>query len=148
MSKSRMVAFMLMCTSLLFINALAEDENNKNYSVNISEDKFLGSYLVNETGFTLYYHLNDSESLGMSTCNDECAATWQPFYVEDPILPENLNFINFDSIQREDGSKQTTFKDWPLYLYSGDSSAGDVRGEGLEGDTWHVVDPMNQPELM
>jgi hypothetical protein len=62
MSKSRTVAFLLLCVSLLSISALAEDES---YSVNISVNKFLGSYLVNETGFSLYYYLNDSSVHGI-----------------------------------------------------------------------------------
>ncbi len=54
----------------------------------------------------------------MSTCNDDCAKMWMPFYVEDLTLPESLNPSNFATIERADGSKQTTFKSWPLYLYS------------------------------
>lgn len=145
MSKSRMVAFLLLCVSLLSINALAEDEN---YSVNISENKFLGSYLVNETGFALYYYQNDSNVHGTSTCDGDCAILWPPFYVENLSLPESLNSFQFATIERADGSKQTTFKNWPLYLYSRDSSAGDVRGNGLEDDQWHVVNPVDQPELI
>ena len=144
MSKSRMVAFMLLCISLLSINALAEDEN---YSVNISANKFLGSYLVNETGFTLYYFQNDSSVQGMSACDDDCAKIWKPFYVEALTLPDSLNSFNFATIERADGSKQMTFKNWPLYLYSDDSSPGDVRGNGRD-DLWHVIDPFNQPELI
>lgn len=145
MSKSRMVAFMMLCISILSINALAEDEN---YSVNISANKFLGSYLVNETGFALYYYQNDSSVYGMSTCDGDCAKVWLPFYIENLTLPESLNSFNFATIERADGSKQTTFKSWPLYLYSGDSSPGDFRGNGLEDDQWHVVDPADQPELI
>ncbi|HPW72911.1 MAG: hypothetical protein WAZ20_10530 [Methanothrix sp.] len=145
MSKSRTVAFLLLCISLLSIGALAEDES---YSVNISVNKFLGSYLVNETGFSLYYYLNDSNVHGMSACDDECAKMWPPFYVENLSLPESLNPYHFSVIERADGSKQTTFKNWPLYLYSKDSSPGDVRGNGLEDDRWHVVVPADQPGLI
>src|SRR5690606_20198447 len=113
----------------------------------ISANKFLGSYLVNETGFALYYYQNDSSVHGMSTCNGDCAKLWPPFYVENLTVPESLNLFNFATIERADGSKQTTFKNWPLYLYSGDGSAGDVRGNGLD-DLWHVVNPVDQPELI
>ena len=145
MSKSRMVLFMLLGISLLSINSLAEDEN---FSVNISASKFLGSYLVNETGFALYYYQNDSSLDGMSTCNDDCAKMWMPFYVEDLTLPESLNPSNFVTIERADGSKQTTFKSWPLYLYSRDGSPGNTYGHGLEDDQWRVIDPANQAELI
>jgi len=145
MSNSRMVLFLMLCVSILSMIALAEDEN---YSVNISVNKFLGSYLVNETGFALYYYQNDSSVQGMSTCDGDCAKMWPPFYVKNLTLPQSLNPLNFGTIERADGSKQTTFKDWPLYLYSKDSSPGDVRGNGLGDDQWHVVVPENQPRLI
>jgi len=132
----------ILCLSTLSIPALAQSSE---YSVNVSEDKFLGNYLVNQTGFALYYYSNDSSINGDSTCYDECAETWKPFHAENMTLPDSLRPIDFATITRTDGSKQTTFKEWPLYLYSGDSDAGDVFGSGKEG-LWHVVDPMNQPQ--
>jgi hypothetical protein len=50
MSIGRKIALMLLVASILFIPALADD----NYSVNLSADKFLGNYLVNQSGFSLY----------------------------------------------------------------------------------------------
>jgi len=88
MSNRRMIAIMLFCVSILSINALAEDEK---YSVNISVNKFLGSYLVNETGFALYYYQNDSAVHGMSICDGDCAKMWPPFYVQNLTLPQSLN---------------------------------------------------------
>jgi len=41
-------------------------------------------------------------------------------------------------ITRSDGSKQTTFRGWPLYFFVGDAKAGDVKGEGV-GNVWFVL---------
>jgi predicted lipoprotein with Yx(FWY)xxD motif len=142
MSKIQRTMLLFLCLSILSISALAQSSD---YSVNVSENKFLGSYLVNQTGFTLYYFSNDSNVIGDSTCYDECAETWKPFYTENMTLPDSLRPIDFAAIARTDGLNQTTFKDWPLYLYSGDSDAGDVFGNGEEG-LWHVVSPTDQPQ--
>lgn len=143
MSKSQRTVLLFLCLSILSISALAQSSE---YSVNLSANKFLGSYLVNQTGFTLYYYSNDSNINGGSTCYDDCAATWKPFYAENMTLPDTLRSIDFATITRTDGSKQTTFKDWPLYLYSRDQSEGDVSRSGKENGLWHVINPMDQPE--
>ena len=41
---------------------------------------------------------------------------------------------------RDDGTIQTTYKGWPLYLYFEDQVPGDVLGHGL-GGVWSVVAP-------
>ena len=120
---------------------------SSNYSVNVSANKFLGSYLVNQSGFALYYYANDADANGASACYGACASTWTPFYAEKITLPEGVNFADFATITRTDGSKQTTYKGWPLYLYSRDEAAGDVYGDGKENGLWHVVNPMDQSQL-
>lgn len=111
----------------------------------IAQDKFLGNYLVNQSNFTLYYYQNDSQTLEGSTCYDECAEQWSPFYTPELILPEELRRIDFAEITRTDSSKQTTYKGWPLYLYSKDNEPEDTFGEDVDG-LWHVIDPGNQPQ--
>lgn len=144
MSKSQRTVLLFLCLSILSISALAQSSN---YSVNLSEDKFLGNYLVNQSGFALYYYSSDSSAGGASTCYGDCANTWKPFYAEKITLPDSLNSADFAAISRTDGSKQTTFKEWPLYLYYRDGAAGDVAGNGKENGLWHVVSPMDQPQL-
>lgn len=122
-------------------------ESSDSYTVNIYENKFIGNYLVNQTGFTLYYYSNDSKGGGVSTCNGECAALWLPFYAPSLSLPDSLKSVDFSTITRADGSKQTTFKGWPLYLYSRDTAPRDTWGSQKDG-LWHVVDPSNHPQLM
>lgn len=144
MSKNYRLVIILMALSVLFISISAWAED---YAITTSSNKFLGTYLVNQSGFTLYYTQNDSAANGASTCYGECAALWHPFYVQDPSLPDSLRPIDFGVITRTDGSKQTTFKGWPLYYYGKDRDHGDTWGEGVDG-VWHVIDPDNQPQLI
>ncbi len=137
--------FLLLALFVFLIPALAESQDK--YTVNVSENKFLGQFLVNQTGFTLYYFSDDSKGNGASTCYEECAATWPPFYAKELILPDSLRAVDFATITRADGSNQTTFRGWPLYLYSRDAAAGDTFGSEQKG-LWHVIDPSNQPQLI
>jgi predicted lipoprotein with Yx(FWY)xxD motif len=144
MSGSYKLVLLFLALSILSVSALAE--NSDRYAVNVSANKFLGQYLVNQSGFALYYFSDDSNADGASTCMDDCAATWPPFYAGEISLPDSLRSVDFATITRTDGSKQTTFKGWPLYLYSRDSAAGDTFGNGQKG-LWHILDPSNQPQL-
>ncbi len=132
---------------LAALSALALAVESDSYAVKIAQDKFLGNYLVNQSNFTLYYYQNDSKTVGSSTCYDDCAVQWPPFYAAELTLPEDLRLIDFGEITRTDGSKQTTFKGWPLYLYTKDNEPEETAGEGVEG-LWHVVDPTNQPQMI
>jgi len=135
----------LLALAILALPAIAGAQDD--YSIKVSSSKFLGDFLVNQSGFVLYYFLNDSEKFAMSTCEGDCAVQWPPFYVADLILPENLRAVDFGEITRADGLKQTTFKGWPLYLYSGDKAPGDANGEDVMS-RWHIIDPNNQPQII
>jgi predicted lipoprotein with Yx(FWY)xxD motif len=138
MSRSHKLVLLFLAVSILSISALAES----NYTVNVTTNKFLGDYLVNQSGFALYYFTDDGSGNGASTCYE-----WPPFYAETITVPGSLRPVDFATITRTDGSKQTTFKGWPLYLSSRDEAAGDVFGNEREDNRWHVVDPLDQPQL-
>jgi predicted lipoprotein with Yx(FWY)xxD motif len=121
------------------IIAVAEKES---YAVDMVSSEQYGDYLTNKTFFTLYRYLSDPQDQKMSTCNGNCAKIWPAFYVEDLTMDPELRPIDFDTITREDGSKQLTYKGWPLYLYSGDTKPFETNGQGVNG-LWFVVQPMN-----
>lgn len=144
MSRSYEIVLLLFALSILSISALAESPDK--YTINLSSSKFLGEFLVNQSGFTLYYTSDDSTGNGGSTCYEDCASTWIPFYAGELILPDSLRSTDFATITRTDGSKQTTIKGWPLYLYSRDTGAGDTYGSEKKG-VWHVVNPADMSQL-
>ena len=125
----------VLVVAILATAAVAEMANN--YAINTS------TYLVNQTGFTLYYFKMDPGN-GTSTCSGGCVTLWPPFYAKNVTVPTGLNASDFTSITRKDSMKQTAFKGWPLYHYSKDMMSGDVKGLGFKG-IWFVVDPMKFP---
>ncbi len=93
----------------------------------------------NKTGFTLYRFdddRNDAEGDGSddSDCNGGCAVNWPPLYAEAADQPTG----DFAIIDREDGSRQWTYRGDPLYFFSGDGSPADVNG--VYG-SWFTVSP-------
>ena len=100
-------------------------------------DSPLGQILVDAEGNTLYGFTNDVD--GVSTCTDDCAATWPAHLIEgDPVLGEGLDPAVFSVVEGADGGQQLKAGKWPLYRFSGDSAPGDVNGQG-SGDVWFVV---------
>lgn len=142
MSINRRIVLIFLALSIFYLPALAEDD----YSINVSADKFLGAFLTNESGYALYYFSDDAGMSEESACYGECAAKWPAFYAEVISVPESLIAIDFAAITRTDGTKQTTYKGWPLYLYSGDKAPGSVSGNGREENRWHIIDPQDLPQ--
>ena len=112
------------------------------YTVNLADSKQLGTYMTNETFFTLYRYLSDPSGKGISTCYGGCSAIWTPFYTENLTINPELNSRDFDVITRDDGKKQLTYKGWPLYLYAGDTKPYETNGQSKNG-VWFVVNPQN-----
>lgn len=103
-----------------------------------SNDDVFGQFLITEEGTTLYFFAPDVT--GSATCEGGCAQNWPPFYREDLQAGSGLDQVNIGVITRTDGSKQNTFKGWPLYAFAGDASVGEINGDGLGGN-WFVAKP-------
>lgn len=138
---SKLWLFVLV-VAVLATAAVAEMANN--YTINTATNKTLGTYLVNQTGFTLYYFANDKPGNGTSTCTGSCATIWHPFHAKNVTVPAGLNATDFTSVMRKDKMNQTSFKGLPLYIFSSDMKPGDVKGQGFKG-IWFVIDPMKFP---
>lgn len=139
--------FSVIIFALIVLSTASIAEDALAYTVKIAEGKFVGTYLVNETGFTLYYSSNDSETNGISTCGIGCTAVWPPFYVDEIIVPDSLNPADFSTTTGPGGRNQTAYRGWPLYLYTGDLAPGSYSGNSLNG-TWHIVDPSSLGQLI
>jgi len=88
--------------------------------------------LTNNEGMTLYTF--DKDAQGISNCYGGCATKWPPF-----IAGENAEAKEgFGLSTRQDGAKQWTYNDKPLYTWIGDSKKGDTTGDGV-GGVWHTA---------
>ncbi len=98
-----------------------------------------GEILTDSEGKTLYFFSLDhtGESL---LCDADCVKAWPIFYKDNPTLDSGLEATDFSTTTRKDGTKQTTYKGWPLYYFANDTEAGQTKGEGAN-DIWFVAKP-------
>ena len=82
----------------------------------LKTDSHFGSILADGSGNTLYFFSPDAN--GKSACTGGCLAVWPAFYIASPTFGTGLEASDFSTITRSDGSKQTTYKGWPLYTYA------------------------------
>jgi predicted lipoprotein with Yx(FWY)xxD motif len=108
------------------------------YTVKLAYSEDKGFYLTDANGRALYFFAKDYD--GKSHCYGKCAEHWPPFYAENLVLPPGLEKEDFGVITRSDGSKQLTYKGWPLYYYAGDKKPGDVNGDGVK-NVWFLAKP-------
>ncbi len=109
----------------------------KPYTVFLA-DKDNMTYLVDGNGNTLYTFAKDTP--GVSNCNGACLNIWPVFYSGNIVVPSLLNTSDFGSITNSAGSKQTTYKQMPLYYYTNDTKRGDTNGQGVI-NAWFVAAP-------
>lgn len=99
----------------------------------------LGDVLVDEDGATLYLFTPDGGDT--PTCDDACAEVWPPVTVDgSPVAGDGADPGLVGTVERSDGSVQLTYAGHPLYRYSQDEAAGDVKGQGVN-DVWFAVGP-------
>ena len=95
----------------------------------------MNGMLVGPTQMTLYVF--DKDASGKSMCNGGCATNWPPL-----MAPANAAPIgDWSVVMRDDGSKQWAYKGRPLYHWAKDTKPGDMTGDGLLNNSWHVAKP-------
>jgi predicted lipoprotein with Yx(FWY)xxD motif len=102
-------------------------------------DSDLGTVVVDADGRTAYVFDKDTAGSGRSACSGDCLAKW-PAVTTDSDSPQVDGVTaKVGTITRDDGSRQVTLEGMPLYLYAGDSQAGDVTGQAVGGIWWVVA---------
>jgi predicted lipoprotein with Yx(FWY)xxD motif len=106
----------------------------------LAESPELGPYLTGAAGMSLYTFAFDVP--GTSNCYDRCAQAWPPLLVdavtELPVgegIPGELG-----TTERDDGTIQVTYEDWPLYYWINDEVPGDTKGHKVN-NVWAVAYP-------
>jgi len=120
-----------------------------NGTVSTASNASLGStVLVNRSGMTLY-HLT-AEHGGTFICtNAACLKLWKPLTVASGSTPSGVSGLG--TVSRPGGETQVTYKGNPLYTFTGDSRAGDAKGNGFKDvGTWLAMTtsgtaPSSQP---
>ena len=107
-------------------------------NVKLAEDGTLGKILTDADGMSLYIFSRDTKDT--SECAGGCLSAWPIFYQEDLALDPGLEGSDFATIDRADGSKQTTYKGWPLYYYANDVASGDTNGDNAN-NVWFIAKP-------
>ena len=98
-------------------------------------DSAKGKVLTDPKGMTLYVFDKDAD--GKSVCNGPCATNWPPLMVTGDGKADGAYTI----IVRDDGGKQWAYKGKPLYTWIKDTKPGDISGDGVAGNAWHIALP-------
>ena len=98
-------------------------------------DSAKGKVLTDQKGMTLYVF--DKDAGGKSACNGPCATNWPPLMAGGNAKADGAYTI----ITRDDGSKQWAYKGKPLYTWAKDAKPGDITGDGVANNAWHVAVP-------
>jgi predicted lipoprotein with Yx(FWY)xxD motif len=97
----------------------------------------LGKVLVDGSGRTVY--LLTADGRNHSTCSSSCLQLWPA------VAPGGKAGVTAQvgSTTTPGGGTTATVAGHPVYTFSGDQGAGDVKGEGLQdyGGTWYAVSP-------
>ena len=108
-----------------------------------AKNKGYGEILADPKGRTIY--MFDPDKQGASTCYDQCAAAWPPVTTADkPIAGVGVDESLFGTVKRKDGTTQVTYGKWPLYFFTPDKEAGDVKGQGVK-KVWWVMNAQGKP---
>jgi predicted lipoprotein with Yx(FWY)xxD motif len=111
-------------------------------TVGVADEDNLGSILVESRGRTLYLFQKDSGT--RSACYGACAQDWPPLRATgQPTTGSEADASLIGTSARSDGKPQLTYNDHPLYLFSGDTEAGDLDGQGSTafGGAWFALSP-------
>lgn len=131
---------------MLFLSNCSKDDNNPDMDeqgndkkgIQFREDAKFGTILTDKDGKTLYFFAMDAS--GTSACTGGCETIWPVYYSADASTDMAVNQADIGTLTRADGSKQTTYKGWPLYYYASDAATNDVKGDGVN-DIWFVAKP-------
>ena len=93
--------------------------------------------LTDTQGKTLYYFTPDTAA--KAACSGACAQTWPPLLYTGSSTPTSSTSLpgTLSTLSDTNGT-QVEYGGYLLYTYSGDTAAGQTKGEGLFGK-WYVA---------
>lgn len=142
MKKNNLLAFV---TVILLLIISCKKSNSvvtpPRTDIHLDSNTQVGTHIVDKDGRSLYFFSDDAD--GLSNCTGGCLATWPAFLADSSTTTysDGLTASDFKTITLPAGSKQTTYKGWPLYYYAPGGtpeSGGQTNGEGI-GGIWFVA---------
>lgn len=116
----------------------------------VATNAFVGPYLTDQTGLTLYIYgadfPGDCNNPPVSNCVADCTQSWPIFDAGERVLDPSLDDGVFGTIDRGGGVFQTTYYGWPLYRYKSDTTSNAINGQG-KSKTWFAAE-VELPNLM
>jgi len=102
-------------------------------TVDLSTSSNFGTVLADAQGFALYTLPSDHN--GMSTCTGACVPVWPALTVPAGTTPTAGAGVpgTVAAVLQTNGTYQLTYNGAPLYTFVGDTSAGQVSGNGIGG---------------
>jgi predicted lipoprotein with Yx(FWY)xxD motif len=100
----------------------------------------IGKVLATSSGRTLYLFMKDKSK--HSACYGQCASYWPPLMKKGKVRAgTGVKAGLLGTTKRKNGKRQVTYKGHPLYLYTGDSGAGQLEGQrqNFFGGKWYAV---------
>jgi predicted lipoprotein with Yx(FWY)xxD motif len=102
-------------------------------TISIAQNKTWGPTLTLKNGDTIYRLTKDSKNT--SVCTGKCATIWVPVLLasgQKSAVGDGVGKLG--SFTRANGTQQVTYEGIPLYTFTGDKKAGQVKGNVK--DTW------------
>jgi predicted lipoprotein with Yx(FWY)xxD motif len=110
-------------------------------TVRAVKSKSFGMILVAANGKTLYRYTLDSKGVNRCTSNATCAKYWPQLLIKataKPTVGTGATAGLLGTIKAAHGMRQVTYAGFPLYFFSGDSAAGQTKGQAFQKE-WYVV---------
>jgi predicted lipoprotein with Yx(FWY)xxD motif len=106
-------------------------------TVNVGTTK-LGKAVTDARDFTLYMFTKDKN--GTSACYGTCADAWPALLTTGaPKAGTGADASMLGTTKRTDGTMQVTYNKLPMYYFTPDKAAGDVKGQGVKTVWWMVA---------
>jgi predicted lipoprotein with Yx(FWY)xxD motif len=121
--------------------AMAATSSSSSGAVKGSSTSKYGTVLVNSSGMTLYRFTPDRKGVNTCTPVAACSKFWPRLLVKGNAKPKvsaGASAALVGTLTQPKGLTQVSYGGYPLYMFAGDTKAGDVKGEGI-GGTWFVV---------
>jgi predicted lipoprotein with Yx(FWY)xxD motif len=110
-------------------------------TVRLAKSTSFGMILVSSKGRTLYRYTIDRKGVDRCAGNATCNKFWPSLLVKPGVKPTagtGASAALLGTIKAPHGMRQVTYAGYPLYLFSGDKAAGQVKGQGFD-KIWYVV---------